>query len=494
MSALMDKSGVKFGTSGARGLVRALTDEICYALTTAFLQHLVGGNGSRKPTDVGIAGDLRSSTGRMMAAVTRACLDFGHRPLNCGRIPTPALALFGLERAIPTIMVTGSHIPDDRNGIKFNTPLGEILKHDEAGIKRQQIALPDLFDEGGMLLPQAVSAPLTLVEEAERLYVRRFLSAFPDALFEGKRIGVYGHSAVGREILCEILRALGAEVVRLGFSDTFIPVDTEAIRPVDMELAVRWAQQHTLMAIVSTDGDSDRPLVSDENGVWLRGDVAGILCAKFVRADVVVTPVSSNTAVERSGFFPRVARTRIGSPFVIEAMQRAVADGGKCVVGYEANGGFLTSSPIELPGGSLSPLPTRDAIIVILGILSIAVKDDVAISTVLGRLPSRHTASDRLTDFPTERSAAIVHRLTGLDPVELSAALGGSFGRATAVDTTDGLRITFDSGDIVHLRPSGNAPELRCYAEGDTEQRAREIASTVLQLVRTVFGTSPVFP
>ena len=227
-------------------------------------------------------------------------------------------------------MVTGSHIPDDRNGIKFHTPSGEILKHDEAGIKRQQIALPDLFDESGMLLPQAVSAQRTLVEDAERLYVRRFLSAFPDAFLKGKRIGVYGHSAVGREILCEILRALGAEVVRLGFSDTFIPVDTEAIRPVDVELAAGWAQQHTLMAIVSTDGDSDRPLVGNENGVWPRGDMAGILCTKFVGADVVVTPVSSNTAAERSSFFPRVARTHIGSPFVIEAMQRAVADSCTC--------------------------------------------------------------------------------------------------------------------------------------------------------------------
>jgi phosphomannomutase len=44
----------------------------------------------------------------------------GYRPVNCGKIPSPAVALFGLENKIPAIMVTGSHIPDDRNGIKFN--------------------------------------------------------------------------------------------------------------------------------------------------------------------------------------------------------------------------------------------------------------------------------------------------------------------------------------------------------------------------------------
>jgi phosphomannomutase len=41
-----------------------------------------------------------------------------------------------------------------------------------------------------------------------------------------------------------------------------------------------------------------------------------------------------------------------------------------------------------------------------------------------------------------------------------------------ATNQTDGLRASFANGDIVHLRPSGNAPELRCYAEADTAERA----------------------
>jgi phosphomannomutase len=39
-----------------------------------------------------------------------------------------------------------------------------------------------------------------------------------------------------------------------------------------------------------------------------------------------------------------------------------------------------------------------------------------------------------------------------------------------AADQTDGLRLSFDSGDVVHLRPSGNAPELRVYTESDTPE------------------------
>nr|WP_306420896.1 hypothetical protein [Halomonas neptunia] len=44
------------------------------------------------------------------------------------------------------------------------------------------------------------------------------------------------------------------------------------------------------------------------------------------------------------------------------------------------------------------------------------------------------------------------------------------------VDDTDGLRVTLKNGDVVHLRPSGNAPELRCYAESGTPEQATEVA------------------
>jgi phosphomannomutase len=55
-------------------------------------------------------------------------------------------------------MVTGSHIPDDRNGIKFNLPTGEILKRDEEGIRAQPLQVPDtLFDQAG---PSWMTSPV----------------------------------------------------------------------------------------------------------------------------------------------------------------------------------------------------------------------------------------------------------------------------------------------------------------------------------------------
>src|SRR5690349_4190402 len=159
---LMDESGVKFGTSGARGLVSALTDRIAYAYTRGFLQFLESvGELRRASEEVVVGGDLRPSTPRIMNAALRAVADAGYRPIACGLLPSPALALLGLQRRIPAVMVTGSHIPDDRNGLKFNKCSGEVLKEDEAGITGQQVDLPaGLFDPHGAFQASAAPPPL----------------------------------------------------------------------------------------------------------------------------------------------------------------------------------------------------------------------------------------------------------------------------------------------------------------------------------------------
>ena len=473
ISGLMDTSGVRFGTSGARGLVTDMTDEVCYAYTTGFIQYLETiGELPKGHKRIAVAGDLRSSTDRIMGAVGKAIADRGYEPLNCGKIPSPAVALYGLQEGIPAVMVTGSHIPDDRNGIKYNTAAGEIMKSDEAGMKKQTVSVPDLFGPDGMFEEPYDIGPVA--GEAGEVYVRRWLDAFPSGCLSGKRIGVYEHSAVGRDLLYSIYTGLGADVTRLGRTEKFIPVDTEAIRPEDTALAAKWSAEHGFDAIVSTDGDSDRPLVSDERGQWLRGDVAGILCARFLGADVVVTPVSCNTAVEKSGLFTEVRRTRIGSPYVIEEMHRAVDDGAKSVVGYEANGGFLTASPIALEGGVLEPLPTRDPVIIHLSIICESIRMNGPISGLSSSLPQRFTASGRLKEFPLEKSHAKIAELTAGGGAAIEAMFP-EFGAVTGTDTTDGLRITFANDEILHLRPSGNAPELRCYTEASSEDRTWEI-------------------
>jgi len=465
---LMQQSGVKFGTSGARGLAAEMTDKVCYTYTKGFLQYLEEAGELKKSGEpVAIAGDLRSSTSRIMKAVGKAVADMGYTLVNCGRIPSPAVAFYGIENRCPAIMVTGSHIPADRNGIKFNKCAGEILKYDEKQIREQVVEVDETAaDCSDFQMPEENI-------DARVSYVRRYTATFPKDCLVGKKIGIYQHSAVGRDLLIEIYSALGANVTPLGFADTFIPVDTEAIREEDVRLAREWAEENNFDSIISTDGDSDRPLISDERGVWLRGDVAGILAAKYLDADSVSTPVSCNTALEKCGWFAEIRRTRIGSPFVIASMIDATLTGRKRVVGYEANGGFLTNSDFPVGDKILSALPTRDAVLPQLAIILLSIQEQKPISALLAELPQRFTASDRIQNFPAEESRKILKRFKEISGIE--EVFGDVFGKVDSVDWTDGLRVTFQSSEILHLRPSGNAPEFRCYNEADSEERVRVI-------------------
>ena len=281
---IMADSGVVFGTSGARGLVTAMTDEVCFAYVCGFLQHMTKIGQFKPGRAVAIAGDLRPSSPRILAACAAAIRHMGGQVAYCGFVPSPAVAAYGFAQAIPSLMVTGSHIPDDRNGIKFNRADGEVLKPDELAMRAQTVTLPDLFDAAGMLVRPGDCGQLIDVAAP---YALRYVDFFGAEALRGMKLGVYEHSAVGRDLLVRILTELGAEVVRLGRSEQFIPVDTEAVRPEDQALALDWARDLDLDAILSTDGDSDRPLLADQTGVWMRGDVLGILCAEALGIDAV---------------------------------------------------------------------------------------------------------------------------------------------------------------------------------------------------------------
>jgi phosphomannomutase len=469
---------MKFGTSGLRGLVSDMTDPVCEAHAAAFLAHLARGGG--RPAALLVGRDRRPSSPRIAAAVRRAAVRAGMDAVDCGVLPTPALALEAAARGLPAVMVTGSHIPFDRNGLKFYRPDGEIGKDDEAGI---------------LAALEAPAAPAAArgVERAEAGAVARYLDwltgFFPTGALRGWRVGVWRHSAAGRDATTEALARLGAEPVALGETDDFVPVDTEAVRPEDAAQAAAWTAAHGLDALVSTDGDGDRPLVADETGAFLRGDLLGVLTARFLGADGVATPVSSNTALERCGWFPHVVRTRIGSPYVIEGIARLRAEGARLPVGFEANGGFLLGGEaVSETGARLPPLPTRDALTPMLAILVMAAGRGVPLSRLAADLPPRATASDRLEETPTEASRALIVELAA-DPAARDAFLtAAGLGGCAAVDLTDGLRMTLAGDEIVHLRPSGNAPELRAYAEAADPARAAALVAAALAEARRRLG------
>ena len=538
---------LKFGTSGRRGEVVHLTQLEIYINAFAELEYLQSlsraEGGIVRGDDFFFACDLRPSStrfvpeekgrGEIAQAIVRAIRDAGMKPVNLGMIPTPALTCHAIGRGKGSMMITGSHIPFERNGYKTNTARGELLKKDETPINARveqvrerlynQPFAKSLFNEQGLFKSGHQELP---PEDAggRAGYSRRYMEFFAGRSLKGRRLLVYQHSAVGRDMLVEILRQLGAEVIPTGRSETFVPIDTEnmdeeQLGKIQTLVSEAVTKHGPLDAVVSTDGDSDRPLILgvEPSGRvrFFGGDLVGMIVAEFLGADAVVVPISCNDAIDRGSLKECVEpKTRIGSPFVVAGMEKARARGRKIVCGWEANGGFLTGSDIARGGKLLRALPTRDAMLPILGVLFSMAEKDVAMTALFERLPKRFSRAALLKKFPRSVSLRIVGRFSTADgtikevvfgqggvmlldedrrelpaPGPMTQAMldisqtlsrcfspSAGFGSIARINYTDGVRIYFSNGDVAHVRPSGNADELRIYAVADTQARADAIA------------------
>jgi len=468
---------VKFGTSGLRGRVVDLTEPVVHAYVMAFLQLMYDQGHIDKETALSIGCDLRPSSSQIADCVARAAQHFGIAVENYGALPTPALALTAVSDRVPAIMITGSHIPADRNGLKFYSSAGEIDKNDETDILEYlgQIE-PDFSDE--KLLP----APK---DTALKVYRARNINILPERALAGLKIGIYQHSCVGRDLLVDILSTLGAQIVPFGRSDQFISVDTEALDEQNRICTAQAAREHQLDAIISTDGDGDRPLIADSNGIYLRGDIIGLLTAQFLNADCVVTPVTSSSNIESCGLFKQVYRCRVGSPYVLAQMMQAKEQDFLTIVGFEANGGVILGNDVALQHGVILPaLPTRDALLPILAVLGLAQRQNIPLHELVAQLPSRFTASDRLENIPTEKTTHFIDLLA--TDVECRQNFCQKFEPVHSQDQIDGLRLVLASGDSLHYRASGNAPELRCYSEASNLERAEFLVQEGLDYARSL--------
>jgi len=245
------------------------------------------------------------------------------------------------------------------------------------------------------------------------------------------------------------------------------------------------------------------------------GDLVGMLTAELLGADAVVVPISSNDGIDRGNLKDIVEpKTRIGSPYVIAGMEQALARGKQAVCGWEANGGFLTGSDISWENRLLTALPTRDAVLPIVAVLFIAKREGVTLPQLFSRLPKRFSRAGLIKQFPRTLGLSVVKQLSPADTAiktaifsaekivfldaneqETISASGDNmalsyikqqlaqvftpvlgFGNIERINYTDGVRIFFDNGDVAHIRPSGNADELRLYAVADSQQRADVIA------------------
>ena len=130
---LRNESDIRgIASEGIEGQHVNLTDEAVYELSCGFFKWLSLRLG-KKDLKVGIGRDSRISGPHILEVVESAAKDMGVRLFNTGLASTPAMFMSTITEGFDydgSIMVTASHLPFNRNGLKFFVKEGGLEASD----------------------------------------------------------------------------------------------------------------------------------------------------------------------------------------------------------------------------------------------------------------------------------------------------------------------------------------------------------------------------
>jgi phosphoglucosamine mutase len=416
-----------FGTDGVRGVVgEFLTAELVEQLGKAAA--LWCGRGR-----IFVGRDTRASGPELEEAFAAGIASAGGTAVLAGVLPTPAVALLGLDLAA---VISASHNPPEYNGVKFFDRDGRKLT-DEA--EEEIEALLDAPIRGG--------GEIDRVEVAEESYLEHVLERFGSDL-AGLRIGVDCANGAYAGLAPQAFAKLGAEVTAIGDSPdgTNINVGCGA---TDLGLLSDTVRTRGLDLGIAFDGDGDRMLAVDERGDPVDGDQILAVLALDLDVDGVAVTTMTNLGFHRlmQERGTRVVVTDVGDRYVLEALRR---DG--LLLGGEQSGHLIW----------LDGHVTGDGLVA--GLLLCRALRGRTLSGAAAVMPR----------FPqVMRNLPRVGR--GPLPDEVLAA----------VEDVNG---ELDGAGRVLVRPSGTEPVVRVLAEAETAQAAEELCARVAALVTHELG------
>ncbi len=345
-----------FGTDGIRGRVNEfpITAEVALRTGKAVAQ-VLRSDGARR-NRVLIGKDTRISGYMLETALTSGLVSMGMDVYLVGPMPTPAVAhLTKSMGATAGIMITASHNPYEDNGLKIFGPDGFKLTDDlEALIERHIMG-----DEPEPTpLPPAQIGKAHRIDDARGRYIEFAKHAADNISLHGRKIVVdCGHGAA-YFIAPLIFKELGAEVVVIGNQPDGLNINADcgALYP---QAAGELVRLHQADLGISFDGDADRVIFTDADGLVVSGDRILALCAiglkeqGRLRHDTLVATVMSNLglieAMKKHGI--KVETTAVGDRSVIECMRK-----NDYSFGGENSGHLIFSDHVTTGDGILSAL------------------------------------------------------------------------------------------------------------------------------------------
>jgi phosphoglucosamine mutase len=416
-----------FGTDGVRGVVGdTLTPDLVERLGRAATLWARAGR-------VFVGRDTRGSGPELEEALVRGIASGGASAILGGVLPTPAVALSGLDLGV---VISASHNPPEYNGVKFFDSRGRKLS-DAA-----EEEIEALLDAPPADQPGSVEE----TDEPAGFYVDHVVDKF-GADLDGLRIAVDCANGAYSDIAANVFEQLGADVraffdqpdganinVGCGATDTGALQSEVVAGKFDLGIAF--------------DGDGDRMLAVDERGELVDGDQIVAILAMHLGVDLVAVTQMTNhgfhALMQERGI--RVLTTDVGDRYVLEALRR---ENG--LLGGEQSGHVIY---------------LRDHVS----------GDGLAAALLLCAAIRGRTLSEAAAVMPRWEQCL---RNVRVASKELTASVREEVAR---------LNGQLDGSGRVLVRASGTEPLIRVLAEAENRQVAQEACASLAALVEKELG------
>jgi len=443
-----------FGTNGVRGIVNeTMTPDFAVKMGEAIGTFFKG-------REIFVGCDGRTSNQMLSKAVIVGLISTGCTVYDVGLAPTPAIQYavkhFGANGAV---IVTASHNPPEYNGIKVVDSSGiEIVEDDEAeieGIYRSQKFNLVSWDKIGRI----VAYPDILRAYMEGIKKHVDVEAIAKANFQ---VVADPANGVGSLVLPYLLRELGCKVKTINAHiDGSFPgrlPEPRLERLKDLSDAVKSMGADLGVAL---DGDADRSIFVDDNGVAHWGEITGAVLAEYVLSRnpgaIVVTSISSSKLIEdivkKHG--GKLIWTKVGSTIVSKVM---VKEGG--TISFEDNGGVFYGPHQAVRDGSMATAL----------MLEVLVKTGKKLSELIAALPEYHIVKMNVPCPDSLKSKVMAMVLKKTEAYERL--------------TIDGVKVYRGEASVL-IRPSGTEPIFRVYSESRGKRDAEDLAAWGIELVKS---------
>jgi phosphoglucosamine mutase len=324
-----------FGTDGIRGEVGKFPITPDFAMRLGYAVGMVLAKSIDNPAII-IGKDTRIS-GYLFESSLEAGFSYaGVDVYMAGPVPTPAIAY--LTRALHLsagVVISASHNPYFDNGIKFFANDGFKLPDSVELEIEQQLEQP-------MVMASKLGKVLRL-NDAKGRYIEFCKSSLPKAMnLCGLKLVIDCANGATYQVAPSVFKELGATVISIATTPNGVNINHNCGSTYEANI-IQAVKQHDADIGIAFDGDGDRVIFVDRDGIVYNGDKLVYIILKYYVANgnkisglvgTVMTNLGLENVLKRNGY--KLVRAKVGDRYVLEQMRQH-----DMLLGGEASGHIL---------------------------------------------------------------------------------------------------------------------------------------------------------